>query len=436
MSKTNQFLVEYTDAIRSAGIESGDCIPSKHTIKRFVRLFKQIDDSRIKDMTDYPLEEIILIAFLAVLCNARSWLGMQSFGLAKEKWLKKFIKLENGIPSHDTFRRTFSLISPEQFEHLTVSFLLENINGIRNALKIKNPKPHQICIDGKEERGTGRKYGTTEEIRNLQTLHIFDASTEICLYSRIIDKKTNEIPVAQKLLKTMQLKGCIVTADALHAQKETVRIIVEQKGDYCLALKGNQGVLASEAENAFTDKVIEQIRSEGNDVYETLEKAHNKVEKRRFLMTKARHKFNGFVEWQNLRNFIRYEKTMTDIVTGKIVTEIRYYFTSLRDVETCAEAIRGHWAVENKLHWHLDFNFREDDNTTMDKNAFNNYSIINKMVLSLLKLVQPFEKKGTSISIIRQTFMWDTEGQIEKLLSAIDEESIRNALENAQNQKS
>jgi len=216
-------------------------------------------------------------------------------------------------------------------------------------------------------------------------------------------------------------------------QKETVRIIVEQKGDYCLALKGNQGVLASEAENAFTDKVIEQLRSDGNDVYEILEKAYNKVEKRRFLMTIARHKFNGFLEWQNLRNFVRYEKTMTDIVTGKIVTEIRYYFTSLRDIETCAEAIRGHWAVENKLHWHLDFNFREDDNTTMDKNAFNNYSIINKMVLTLLKLVQPFEKKGKSISIIRQTFMWDTEGQIEKLLSAIDEESIRNALENAQN---
>lgn len=430
MSQTYSFLAEYSDAIRSCGLEADNCQPTKQTIRRFLRLFKKIDDVRIQNMTSYPVEEIVLIAFLAVLANASSWYELNRFGEAKKRWLKKFIPLKNGIPSHDTFRRVFALIDAKQFETLTVTFVMDNIRGIKKSLSIADKSRRQLCVDGKEERGTGRKYGTDEKIRNLQNLHIFDATNEVCLYSRMIDTKTNEIPVAQDLLETMQLKGCIVTADALHAQKETVRIIAAQKGDYCIALKGNQGILASEAEAAFNENAITKILAEGRDVYETLEKAHGQVEKRRFLLVKAKHRFEGFVEWQNLRNFIRYEKVMTDVVTGKTTTEIRYYFTSLRDVKEAAEAIRGHWGVENKLHWHLDYNFYEDDNTTMDKNAFQNLSLINKMVLSLLKLMLPYEKKGTSLRLLRKDMQWATEDKLVQLLTVLDENAIKRALEN------
>lgn len=434
MAKLCKPILEYKEIITSTGITPDAYSPPKKSIQRFIRLFKQISDQRVEGMIDYPISEIILIAFLAVLCGAPSWFAIEDFGRTKEKWLKKFLKLENGIPSHDTFRRVFALIDPIQMETATVNFLMENMNSIKKSLKIKDSGPRLICIDGKEEKGTGRKYGTDEEIRNLQTLHVFDASSEICLFSRTIDKKTNEIPVAQEVLKTLQLKDCIVSFDALHTQKDTIGIIVEQKGDYVGALKGNQGTLSDDAETFFTAEVKSKIKSEGKDYYESSEKSHGQVEVRRFYMHKAKQRFNGAQSWKKLRNFICYEKYTCNIVTGKEAIEIRYYITSLRDVELCADSIRGHWSVENKLHWHLDYSFDEDDNTTMDKNAFNNFSMLNKMALSLHKLVQPL-MRNRSIRAIRRSFGWGVEDNISKILNSFDEDVIKNALENAQNSK-
>jgi predicted transposase YbfD/YdcC len=434
MAKICKPILEFKEIIKSTGITPDDYSPPKKTIQRFLRLFKQISDQRVEGMIDYPLSEVILIAFLAILANSSTWFEIERFGIRKEKWLKKFLKLENGIPSHDTFRRVFALINPLQMEIATVNFLMDNLDSIKKSLKLKTSGPRHICVDGKEEKGTGRNYGTDEEIRNLQTLHVFDASSEICLFSRIIDKKTNEIPVAQELLKTLQLKDCIVSFDALHTQKDTIAIIVGQKGDYVGALKGNQGTLSDDAEALFTEEMKAKIKSEGNDYYESSEKSHGQVEVRRFYMLKAKQRFNGKLSWKNLRNFICYEKYTCNVITGKKATEIRYYITSLRDVELCAETIRGHWSIENKLHWHLDYSFGEDDNTTMDQNAFNNFSILNKMVLSLCKLVQPL-MKNYSIRTLRKDFGWGIEESISQILNTFDEDVIKNVLENAQKSK-
>ena len=154
------------------------------------------------------------------------------------------------------------------------------------------------------------------------------------------------------------------------------------------------------------------------------------MEIRRFFMHKARQPYNKH-PWRKLRNFICYEKYICDITTGKEKTEVRYYITSLSDVELCAEAIRGHWSVENKLHWHLDYSFSEDDNTTMDKNAFNNFSLLNKMALSLHKLAKPL-MRNCSIRIIRKHFSWATEESMSLLLNTFNEDILKNALENAQ----
>lgn len=434
MAKLCKPILEYKEIIKSTGITPDDYSPPKKTIQRFLRLFKQISDQRVEGMVDYPLSEVILIAFLAILGNASTWVEIEIFGNEKTKWLKKFLKLENGIPSHDTFRRVFALIDPIQMEIATVNFLMENIESIKKSLKLTSSGPRLICVDGKEEKGTGRKYGTDEEIRNLQTLHVFDASSEICLFSRTIDKKTNEIPVAQEVLKTLQLKDCIVSFDALHTQKDTIKVIVEQKGDYIGALKGNQGILSSEAEAAFSPEIKAKIKSDGENYFESSEKSHSQIEIRRYYMVKAKHRFNGVVEWQNLRHFICYEKYICNIITGKEITETRYYITSLRDVELCADAIRGHWSVENKLHWHLDYSFDEDDNTTMDQNAFNNFSLLNKMALSLYKLVQPLTK-NRSIRVIKKSFGWGMEDKLSLLLNTFDEDVIKNALENAPKSK-
>ena len=358
MAKLCKPILEYKEIIKYTGITPDDYSPPKKTIQRFLRLFKQISDQRVEGMIDYPLSEVILIAFLAILCNASAWVEIEEFGHEKEKWLRKFLKLEHGIPSHDTFRRVFALINPLQMEMATVNFLMENMNSIKKSLKLKDSGPRLICVDGKEEKGTGRKHGTDEEIRNLQTLHVFDASSEICLFSRSIDKKTNEIPVAQEVLRTLQLKDCIVSFDALHTQKETIEIIVEQKGDYVGALKGNQGTLSEDAEALFTTEMKAKIKSESKDYYESSEKAHGQVEVRHFYMLKAKQRFNGKLAWKNLRNFICYEKYTCNIVTGKEAMEIRYYITSLRDVELCAESIRGHWSVLCLQKYYPDFSSR------------------------------------------------------------------------------
>ena len=434
MSKICSILFEYKEVIRNTGLQLGDYSPPKSAIRRFLRLFKQIDDTRIAGMISYPLPEVILIAFLAILANASTWAEIERFGKAKEKWLRKFLPLAGGIPSHDTFRRVFALIDPLQMEQATVFFLLENIECIKKSLRIKASGPRLLCVDGKEERGTGRKYGTSQEVRNLQTLHVFDASSDICLFSRSIDKKTNEIPVAQEILKSLQLRGCIVSFDALHTQKETITTIAERNGDYVGALKGNQGNLAVLAEKSFTEQNKDNIRTKGEFYFESSEKSHSQIEKRKFYMTKAKQRFDGVLEWKNLRYFICYEKHTCNVITNEENVETRYYITSLRDAELCAEAIRGHWSVENKLHWHLDYSFDEDDNATMDANAFNNFSLLNKMALSLFKLVQPL-MNNSSIRSIKKEFSWSTEECLSLLLNSFDEETLKTALENAEKSK-
>lgn len=425
MAKINHTILEYKDTITRSGI-TPNSKPPKAVLHRFVRLFRNVDDSRITAMTDYPLVEILLIAFLAILANASTWNEIMLFGQSKQRWLKKFIPLKHGIPSHDTFRRVFSLIDSDTLQDATVGFLMENMYAIRRSLGLSLDGYRLICVDGKEENGTGRKYGTAEVVRNLQTLHVYDASNSVCLRSCPIDSKTNEIPVAQDVLRSLDLKGCIVTFDALHTQKDTIAVITGQKGDYVGGLKGNQSGLLEAVTSSFTDKKMQQIKEKGTDYYETSEKSHNQIEIRRFYRLPASC---GKDEWRKLKSFVCYEKYTCDIVTGKEHTEYRYYITSLQDVVLIAQAIRGHWAVENNLHWHLDYSFSEDDQTTMDRQAFHNLSLLNKLVLSLCKLAQPI--MTGSIRSIRLRFSWELEENLSVLLNTFDDDSIAKCLESA-----
>jgi len=273
-------------------------------------------------------------------------------------------------------------------------------------------------------------------VRNLQTLHCYDASNGICLASVPINEKTNEIPTAQALLKKMRLKGCIVTFDAMNTQKDTVRVITENKGDYVGGLKGNQQTFYNEVAAYFTDEELRAFVENGNKPatkrdkhmsYRTYaEKAHNRIERRSYHMTTDVGWFADLKLWPGLRAFVCCVTETEDLVTGAKTKERNYYIASITDIELCADAIRGHWNIENKLHWHLDVTFSEDDNTTMDKNAFNNWSILNKMALTLLKLVQPVYKAG--LKAIRKVFGWDLIGQLTVLLGLLDEETIATAL--------
>jgi len=408
----------------------------KVVLKRIVSCMEQVGDGRAKGMIDYPLPYLLLLAFLAVLSGAEGWTDMQNFSDAYKKKLNGILPQykRKAVPSHDTFRRVFGIIAPEDLQMATTAFLLQEICQIKKALGIEDKGMRHLGLDGKEQNGTGRKYGTDQKVANLQTLHCYDITNGICLHSVPIDDKTNEIPVAQKLLSAMNLKNCIVTFDAMNTQKDTVEVIIGSGGHYVGGLKGNQQLMHEEVELLFSDDVLAKIRKNEKCFRSYSEKAHNRIEKRSYYMYSDVKWFADLPLWAGLKSFICYDIETEDLVSGKLTKERRYYIASLTDIELCVDSIRSHWSIENQLHWHLDVTFSEDDNTTMDKNAFNNLSIMNKMALSLLKLIQPAHKVG--LRLIRKKFGWSLEENLAQLLSLLDEQQIAQALISSQSKPS
>jgi predicted transposase YbfD/YdcC len=400
-------------------------------IKRLLRLFSDINDDRDQPRTTYPLGEILLIAFIAIVAGADSFISIEDYCNTKLVLLKKFTPLKDGVPSHDTFRRVFMLLSPESLQHATVHFLLDNIKLMRRAFGIADEGLRHLCVDGKTANGTGRLPGTTAETPKIHTLHVYDNTYSTCLISREVGVKTNEIPVAQEVLKELNLKDVIVTFDAMHTQRKTIEIIAERKGRYLGALKGNQPEFMAEAKSYFTSARLRRIKEqdkEKNTIFLSYsEKAHNCIETRTYWLTKNVAWMTQLDEWPNLKAIVRYEKKTTHLVTAKETKEIRYFITSLTDVKDCADAIRGHWSVENLLHWHLDTTFREDDCTISDRKAFQNFSLMNKLALSLLKLAAPILK--VSVKSTKRIAGWSTENVL-RILCVFDEDVLKTAMLN------
>lgn len=425
-SKIIKPIALFKDMLAQIGITFNEENVPKKPIKRLLKLFGTIDDVRLADRISYPLCEILMVAFFAILSGASTWTELEAFGKVKRDWLRKFMALKEGTPSHDTFKRVFSLIDPECLQKATITFLIDNFKLMKRAFNINQKGLTQYCVDGKEANGTGRNPGLNEdEKRNIQTLHVYDLSNAICLVSKVIDTKTNEIPAAQEVLKNMQLKNVVVSFDAMNTQTKTISVIVEQKGDYIGTIKSNHKNFYEEIESYFSSKRLDGIKKRGGKYYETREKARNSIETRQYYLTNSIAWFYNTDEWEKLRSIVCYVKTSENIRTGKKTQERRYYLSSLLDVETCASAIRGHWSVENQLHWHLDVNFLEDDNMTTDRNAFQNFSLMNKLALSITKLASTILK--TSVRSSRKIMGWEID-TINKILCTFDEDILTEAL--------
>lgn len=428
-------IAEFTDIIKEYGILADEnLMPSNKVVKRFIRLAKKVPDARMAGMIEYPLKEILLVAFFAVLSGMDNWSEIAMFGRARTPWLKKFLKFNNGVPSHDTFQRVFSLIDPAVLQGLTVDFLMENMNRIKASLGIKESGVRLINIDGKQANGTGRTRSKNGAFPNLQTLNIYDSSSGICLSMKNIDKKTNEIPAAQEALLLLDIKGALLTCDALNTQKKTIEIIKERKGNYVCALKLNHQTFYKDVNDYFTDEKLREIRKSETDFITSIDKAHSQIERRNFYLTEDIKWFPEKGQWKGLKAFVCYEKIITDTTTGNVTKERRLFISSITDAALCAEAIRGHWAVENRLHWHLDASFGDDYDMTTDKNAYQNFSLFRKMALTLLKMAQPFMK----LSIIGMRKMIGIEYKISlgQILGTLDETHLEKALREANAKKS
>lgn len=316
----------------------------------------------------HPLETIIFIAICGVVCGAETWVDLERFGALKREWLFQYVDLSYGIPSHDTFGRVFALLDPKGFQE---SFLkwIQNISH-RTHGRI-------VAIDGKSLR---RSHDRARGKEALHLVHAWSVENHMLLGEVKTEAKSNEITAIPELLKLLELHGVIVTMDAMGTQKEIVGDIVAKGGDYVVALKGNHGVFHEEVKQYWEDA---QLRKEADD-YETIEKGHGRLEQRRHWSTEDLNWFADKSKWPGLRSIGCVESERT--IQEQTSVERRYYLSSLpANARELAHAVRAHWSIENNLHWVLDVVFREDESRVRIGHAAENFALLRRMCLSLIK---------------------------------------------------
>lgn len=395
-----------------------------------IRMIKKnadtVKDYRHPSYTRHLLGDIIMIVFFAILGNANEWAEIESFAKKKEKWLRKYLELPNGIPTDDTYRIVIGNINAEHFFQLTVQILLHTVDGIIAVSENEIHEKSIVSVDGKESRGSKRMTTNAGKVKALQTLNVYSGDYGICLAQKFISDKTNEIPAAQELLKLMDLKGTIVTADAMNCQKETAATIIDSNGDYALALKGNQPQFYEEVREYFDAETLEKLKKQDGCWYRTVEKEHGGAAVRDYYITEDIEWYSERNKWKGLKSFSMVNKKI-EKPDGTKVEENRYYIGSIAaDARELERAARGHWGVE-AMHWCLDFTFQDDKNTSMSKTGARNLQLMKKIVMSILRLVKETYRK--SMKRMRYELSLDFENEAERMLSLLDLNSIKNALE-------
>lgn len=337
------------------------------TSNDLVRIFSQIQDPRSHVNRLHNIVDILLIGTVSVLCGAETWLQMRMFAIAKEEFFRKFLILENGIPSEDTINRVFSAIDSDEFE----SCFIEWVNSI-SVMK----KGQVIAIDGKNLRGA-KSHGKKSPVHMVSA---WANDNNIVLGQVRVNKKSNEITAIPKLLETLNIEGCIITIDAMGTQIDIANKIVENNADYILALKENQKQLLENVKDEFHF-------SKQPSINETIELGHGRIETRKCTVVSAFQFIKENTNWRNLRSVIKIESIREFKNSNKSAEKaVRYYISNRIDsAEDFQKHIRSHWGVENKLHWTLDVAFSEDASRKRNKNAAQNFSIILKIALNLLK---------------------------------------------------
>jgi predicted transposase YbfD/YdcC len=353
-------------------IDSGGKTMTKKERPSVVEHFSKLTDPRIDRKKRHKLLDIVVIAVCGVICGANDWVGIEAFGNAKYEWLKRFLQLPNGIPSHDTFGRVFSLISPIEFQNCFM-------NWIQAAVEISAGQI--VPIDGKTLR---RSHDRSSNKSAIHMVSAWASQNRVVLGQVKTDEKSNEITAIPELLRVLDVNGCIVTIDAMGCQKKIAEQIIDQGGDYVLGLKGNQGNLLSAVGQVFTKVDKNGLESSSVDYYETEENGHGRSETRRYLTTDAIDDLEPKNDWKGLSIIGLVESERE--AKGKVSIEQRYYIGSIEnDAKKFSEAVRGHWGIENCVHWVLDIAFREDESRVRKGNAPENLSVLRHIALNLLR---------------------------------------------------
>jgi predicted transposase YbfD/YdcC len=343
--------------------------------------FKALPDPRVNRTKDHDLLDILIIAICCLLCGGEGFNDMEDFGNAKLDWFKTFLPLRHGIPSHDTFNRVFAALDPQAF----LECFLRWTQSLRQAVA-----QEIVALDGKALR---RARTGKQSLKYV--VSAWAESNRLVLGQWKVCDKSNEITALPELLRVLELAGCIVTVDAMGCQKKVAQEIVEADADYVLALKGNQETVHDEVKTFLEDAVAQRTaaRAPGAKlspaaanlaVLETVEKDHGRLETRRYYQSADLGWFADRAKWPGLQSVGMVESVRE--VDGQPKLERRCYLASLSlDVATFARAVRGHWGVENKVHWVLDVQMREDDSRARAGYAAENLATLRRLALNLLR---------------------------------------------------
>jgi predicted transposase YbfD/YdcC len=364
------------------------------TLDEVVRHFEELEDPRCSINRKHPLVSVVVIAVMAVLAGASGPTAIARWAALKEEFLVAALDLPEGVPGKDVFRRVLMALRPEAFRACFTNWLESLRAEAAAATGVEQPI---LAVDGKTAR---RSHDRKTGLGALHSVTVWASEFGLSLGQVACAEKSNEITAMPEVLRLVDLKGAIITIDAMGAQKAIAAQIIDGEGDYLLALKGNQEAL----HQAVIDYVDQQLEGEleGAQEHVTVETGHGRKETRTYLQFPAPEGLPGFGLWKALRTIA--VVTSLCIRDGKQTAEVRYYISSLTmDVKRLARAVRGHWGIENGCHWILDVTYREDESRIREEALRENFAWLNRFTLSLLKQHQD----RTSVAMKRRSCGWN-----------------------------
>lgn len=332
--------------------------------------FENLTDPRVKRTRRHELFDLVVVALCGTIAGGDTWADIERFGKERFPWLRTFLPLANGIPSHDTFGRVFAKLDPAQL----VACIQQWLKDVGQEIG------KHIAIDGKTLRGS------FDKAAGKNPLHLVSAwacETRLTLGQMATDAKSNEITAIPLLLELLDLKGATVTIDAMGCQKEIAKKIVDRGGDYVLALKDNHPKLAAAVSEEFTKALEADVRPAGMRRHATVETSRGRKERREYFALPAPPSLPGFADWANLATMVMVVRII--LVNGRETAEVAYFLSSLpAKVKTLAKRIRQHWSIESQLHWVLDVTFTEDASRIRKDHAPQTSAMLRRLAVSIL----------------------------------------------------
>jgi len=364
--------------------------------------FSELIDPRQWCKIEHSLNDILILCITAVICGAEGWQDIRTFGLARLPWLKTVGGFEHGIPVDDTIARVISCLNPRQLQACFMAWM----NAAQTATEGRI-----VAVDGKTLR---RSFDRRDKKSAIHMVSAFAAGNGVVLGQRKTDDKSNEITAIPELLELLQLKGSIVTIDAMGCQEKIASKIIDKGADYVLAVKDNQAQLSSEIQDFFATCRQFNFAGVDHDYHEETNKGHGRIEVRRTWISSAIESLSNAAKWKNLKSLGMVESERH--VGEKVTREVRYFITSAApDAALLANAVRKHWHIENQLHWVLDISFREDESRLRRDNAAANFVVFRHIALNVLRQ-EKSDKKGIKAKRFRASLEPD---YAEKVMAAI-----------------